>query len=121
MSGIGVAHHLIVRRGSLSAGVSGGGGDHSLHMLEHGLNAPETTAGKNRSFVSCGFGQRRVNSGRGKRRNAAGLRLPARDYRNQNGCKSQSGNSLEMFRSHVLLLQSNAYFFTNFMATEFMQ
>ncbi len=44
-----------------SARVSGDHSGDSLHMLKHGLHAPETASGEDRSLLGGGFSQRFVH------------------------------------------------------------
>jgi len=50
--GVAGAHQLIFGSLSLSAGVAGGRGNHSLNVLEYGLHAPEASSGKHSRLLT---------------------------------------------------------------------
>src|SRR5215475_1136162 len=57
MSGLPSAHRLVPRRRGFSARISGDGAEHSLHMLEDGLNPPEAATSQYDKLGSARHGQ----------------------------------------------------------------
>jgi hypothetical protein len=50
-----------VRGFRIAAGIPRGRGNHASHMLVDGLDSPETSAGKDRDFLTFGIGDRLVD------------------------------------------------------------
>src|SRR6266849_2424426 len=65
MTGHSHADALIRRRLDVAAGVAGGHGRHSLHVLEYRLYAPEASSRENHRLLALDGGERRIDRRRG--------------------------------------------------------
>ena len=87
MAGSASAHDFVLSRLGLASRISRGGADHTLHVLEHGLNTPKTSAGEYDRFLAGRLGKSRVD---GRRWNFSSLPCLGGERENHHCCQESN-------------------------------